>query len=235
MTSSSTPRPGLREPKDPCLTVLAERNGGLCFDGDNNEPASPDRVRRLVELLQWFPLPARHEQKMIRPARSERLELADVARHVWALGVQEDRPIHTLSDWRLRRLLRAYGMLPRLFRRPPKFLASPQLLRVVMAQSRLVRSLNPPGLDVDVLCTRLTRLGLTPAVVEKEVSFEAERTLAFPVLVESRNLSAEQQNDLKALSEALLPLNRNVSLAEVEQVLLDCRKNDAGWLRGYTA
>jgi hypothetical protein len=224
----------IRESTEPFLTVTPLRNEGLSFDSDNNHPAAPDRVRRLVALLGWFPLPARHEQRMIRPAHTERLELEDVARHVWSLGLQENRPINELGDWRLRWFLRGFGMRPRLLG-PPKFLASPQLLRVILAQSRLIRSLNPPGLDVQAVCARLIKLGLTPAVVEKDVPFEAERADAFPVTVESRPLSASQQKDLSALSETLLPLKRSVSPAEIEQVLLDCRKDEAGWLRGYTA
>jgi hypothetical protein len=235
MSISSDPRPGLRETKEPCLTVRAERNGGLSFNGDNHDAGAPDRVRRLMALLQWFPLPARHEQKTLRAARSERLGLGDVARHVWSLGVQEERPIERLYDWQLRRFLRKFGMMPRWFGRPPKFLASPQLLRVILAQSRLVRSLNPTGLDVQTVSARLTRLGLTREVVEKDVSFKSEQAPAFPVLVESRELTAAQQGDLEALAEALLPLKRKISLAEIEQVLIDRRKNDVGWLRGYTA
>jgi hypothetical protein len=227
-------RPGLYESPEPCLTVAPERNGGLRFDGENTDASAPERVRRLVALLGWFPLPARHDQRMIRPARSERLTLDDVARHVWSLGLQEDRPINTMSDWRLRLFLRGFGILPRWFG-PPKFLASPQLLRVVMAQSRLIRSLSPPGLDVEELCERLSRLGLTSAVVEKDVSFEAEMADAFPVVVDARGLNASQQEDLRALSAAVLPLKRMVSLADVEQALLDRKKGETGWARGYGA
>lgn len=232
--NSTASRPGLRESREPFLTVTAERNSGLSFDADNTDPAAPERVRRLVALLAWFPLPARHDQRMIRPARTERLELEDVARHVWGLGMQEERPIDKLSDWRLRHFLRGFKMLPRWFA-PPEFLASPQLLRVVLAQSRLIRTLSPPGLDVQAVCARLTKLGLTREIVEREVPFEAEQADAFPVLVESRELSVSQQKDLRALSDALLPLKRSFAPAEIEQVLLDCRNGDAGWMRGYTA
>jgi hypothetical protein len=226
--------PGLHESQEPCITVAGGRNSGLVFDGDNRDPAAPEHVQRLLRLLELFPLPARHEQKLLRAARTERLALDDVALHVWGLVKQDDKSIDDLGDWRLRRFLRGLGMLPRWFG-PPKFLASQAQLRAVKAHSQLVRRINPPDLDVQSLCERLSRLGLTSALVERDVEYDEEWVPAFPVRVDWSAVSSSQEDDLRGLADALLSLKRTVSLADVEQVLLDVKRSQPGWLRGYTA
>ena len=224
--------PGMFEAQEPCLSVSAGEDGSLSFSSDLAHAEAPQRAFRLVQLLKWFPVavvPAEH----VTPARTERLTLADVALHLWSMSHDlGETPIEQQDDRQFRKYLAQLGMLPGWFR-GPAFLRVEALVGFAKAQANMLRGFDLAGYDEEAVIRRLKRAGLTERMVARDVPFDELRRPTFPVRVEAGSPDPRQQADLDYLRDALAGVEGMISLADVEQLLLDRKRSESGWFRQY--
>ena len=210
-----------------------EQDGSLTFSSDNSHPEGPQRAHRLVALLKWFPLPI-DAAEHVTPARTERLTLADVALHLWGMNVGPDeKPIEQQSDADFRDYLGGLGMLPGWFRKPA-FLRHPDLIAWAKSRADMFRTLDLSDFDEAGLIARLKGAGWTERMVGQDVAFDELRRPAFPIRVARSASDVRQQADFDYLRDALASAHDLISLADVEQLLLDRNYGRHGFLREYT-
>ena len=225
--------PGLYEDQEPCLRVTVAPSGSITFSSDTSHPEAPQRAHRLLALLKWFPLAAQPTEEVFSPERTERLSLADLALHLWGLNAGSgETPIAEQSDAEFREYLAGLGMLPGWFRKPA-FLRVDALVAMAKSQANFLRTLDLTGYDEPALIVRLKRAGLTERMLGQEVHFDELRRPAFPILVERSVADPQQQEDFDYLRDGLAGAQEMISLADVEQLLLDRKQGQSGWFREY--
>lgn len=214
--------------------MSVRRDGSLNFLSDNSHAEAAQRAHRLVVLLKWFPLPVEAAEHVVSPARTERLTLADLALHLWGLNTEPgETPIAKQSDAEFRDYLAGLGMLPGWLRKPA-FLRVDHLVAMAKTQADLLRTFDLTGYDEAALIARLKRAGLTERMVGQDIHFDELRRPAFPIIVAKSGSDPQQQGDFDYLRHALGNPDGLISLADVEQVLLDRKQGLYGFWREYT-
>ena len=224
---------GLFEDQEPCLRQSIEPDGSIVFASDNAHPDAPSRAFRLVALLKWFPLDAAATQRIASPARTEKLSLADLARYLWSASRDPgERRIEEQSDAELKAFLASFHMLPGWFRKPA-FLRNDNFVSYVKADADFTRKIPLDGFDEDAIVRRLKRAGLSEKMIGRDVHIDEFRQDVFPVRVPPEGGVSHSEQDFLYLRDSLAAMDDPISLADVEQLLLDRKNTEQGWLRQY--
>ena len=231
--SKSGEGPGQFEDQERCLSVSVDADGAISFVGDNTHPQAGIRAHRLVSLLEWFQVAVTPSSRIASPARTEPFTLSDLALYVWDVcRVPGERPIDQQSDAEFRKFLGGFDMLPGWLRKPG-FLRNANFLSYVKSQNALTRSIGMEGFEEASVIRRLQRAGLSERMVRRDVHLEEIRQISFPVRMQPSSAEADPAGHFAYLRDSLAAMDRPISLADVEELLLNRMSKEPGWYRQY--